>query len=673
MNIDETFRTALAHHQAGRFQQAEHMYRQVLQVDARHVQSIHLLGVLASQTGRQSLAIQLISDAIRLDDANAALRVNLGEAYREAGEIDQALACYNTAARLDRRLPYPHFYLGIVHELRDDLQSAADSYRYAILLKPDYTQAHFSLGNLLQKAGNSQAAIASFQRAVAGATESDPGFCEALLKLGSLMRELGRIDDARGYLRRAIQLRPDVAEGHFFLGNLEGAEGNWPLAIECYENAVRVNPNMAVAQARLGAALQTQKRLDAAMDRYRIAIQLKPDFGEAYFNLGTALAELGRIDEAVEQYELATRHTPDFISAHINLGAIDQDRGQEEQALEHFERALAIDPDAADPHFNRALILLRRGELTTGWLDYQARLRLPGFPVRLRDEPLWDGTPIPGKTLLVHAEQGLGDTLQFIRYLEYAKQRAGTVILQVQDALLPLLRKAGADPIFYDSLFGYDDPLPSIDFQIPLMSLPVLAGTTMDNIPSPIPYLSIGDELFEMWRVRLGDIGGFRVGIVWKGSDTHTSDRARSIPLSEFGALASVPGVTLISLQKRDGLKQFDDIDFQVRRLEDDWDEAAGPFVDTAAVMKTLDLVITADTAAAHLAGALGVPVWVALGARADWRWVLEREDTPWYPTMRLFRQKRPDDWTEVFARIATALSERKAATCPPDDGSPPV
>jgi tetratricopeptide (TPR) repeat protein len=661
MNIDEALQTALAHHQAGRFQLAEQMYRQILQVDARHVQTIHLLGVLASQTGRQSLATQLISEAIRLDSGNAALYVNLGEAYREAGDVDQALACYNTAARLDRRLPYPHFYLGMVHELRGDLKSAADSYRYAVLLKPDYTQAHFSLGNLLQQAGDSQAAIASFERAIEGPTENDPGFCEALLNLGSLTRELGRIDDARRYLRRAIQLRPDMAEGHFFLGNLEGAEGNWPLAIECYENAVRVNPSMVTAQARLGAALQTQKRLDAAMARYRIAIQLKPDFGEVYFNLGTALAELGRIDEAVEQYELAVLHTPDFISAHINLGAIYQDLGQEDQALKHIERALAIDPDAADPHFNRALILLRRGELTTGWLDYQARLRLPGFPVRLRDEPLWDGAAIPGKTLLLHAEQGLGDTLQFIRYLGYANQRAGKVILQVQDALLPLLRKAGA--VFHDSLFGYDDPLPSIDFQIPLMSLPGLAGTTMDNIPSPIPYLSIGEEFIDMWRERLGAIGGFRVGIVWKGSDTHTSDRARSIPLSEFGAIARVPGVTLISLQKRDGLKQFDDIDFQVCRLEDNWDEAAGPFVDTAAVMKNLDLVITADTAAAHLAGALGVPVWVALGTRADWRWVLEREDTPWYPTMRLFRQTHPGDWTEVFARIAAALSELKPAT----------
>ncbi len=635
-------------------QQAEQLYRQILQVNPVHSQAMHLLGVLASQTGQQRLAIKLISDAIHLDDGNAAMHVNLGEAYREDGQVDQAQACYTTAARLDRRMPHPHFYLGMLHERRGDLQSAVECYRYAVLLKPDYAQAHFSLGNLLRQAGDSQAASASFERAV----ESDPGFCEALLNLGSLSRECGRIDEARAYLRRAIQLRPDVAEGHFFLGNLEGAESNWPLAIGCYENAVRLNPNMAVAQARLGAALQTQKKLGAAMARYRIAIQLQGDYGEAYFNLGTALAELGRIDEAVEQYELAAHHTPDFIAAHINLGAIYQDRGQEEQALEHIERALAIDPDAADPHFNRALILLRRGELTAGWVDYQARLRLPTFPVRLREEPLWDGAPIPGKTLLVHAEQGLGDTLQFIRYLPFAEQLSGKVVLQVQDVLVPLLKQATVDPIFQDALYGYDDPLPPFDYQIPIMSLPGVAGTTMDNIPAPIPYLSIGEESIQNWRQRLSDLGGFRVGIVWKGSSTHTSDKARSIPLAEFAPLARVRGVSLLSLQKRDGLEQLEGIDFLVRLLDDDWDRTAGPFVDTAAIMKNLDLVITADTAAAHLAGALGVPVWVALGTRADWRWVLEREDTPWYPTMRLFRQTRAGDWTEVFSRIAAALQE---------------
>jgi tetratricopeptide (TPR) repeat protein len=659
MNIDESIQTALEHHQAGRLQQAEQTYRQILQINPQHVQAMHLLGVLASQTGQQRLAMQLISAAIRLDSGNAAMHVNLGEAYREAGELEQAQVCYTTAARLDRRMAQPHFCLGMLHERRGDLQAAAECYRYAVLLKPDYAQAHFCLGNLWRQAGDSQAAIASFERAV----ESDPGFCEAILNLGSMSRECGRIDEARGYLRRAIQLRPDVAEGHFFLGNLEGAEGNWPLAIECYENAVRLNPNMAVAQARLGAALQTQRKLDAAMARYRIAIQLQGDYCEAYFNLGTALAELGRIDEAVEQYELAAHHAPDFIAAHINLGAIYQDRGQEEQALEKFDRALAIDPDAADPHFNRALILLRRGELTAGWVDYQARLRLPIFPVRRRDEPLWDGTPIPGKTLLVHAEQGLGDTLQFIRYLSFAKERAGKVVLQVQDVLIPLLKQTATDPIFRDTLYGYDDPLPPFDYQIPTMSLPGVAGTTMENIPAPIPYLSIGEEAIENWRQRLSDLGGFRVGIVWKGSSTHTSDQARSIPLAEFAPLARLPDVTLLSLQKRDGLEQLDGIDFEVRRLGEDWDQTAGPFVDTAAVMKNLDLVITADTAAAHLAGALGVPVWVALGTRADWRWGLEREDTPWYPTMRLFRQTREGDWTDVFARIAAALQELNNTT----------
>jgi tetratricopeptide (TPR) repeat protein len=661
MSTDETFQIAFQHHQAGRLQHAEQLYRQILQDSPQHAQAMHLLGVVASQTGRQQLAIQSISAAIRLEGDIAAMHVNLGEAYRESGELDQAQACYTTAARLDRRLPHPHFYLGMLHQRRGDLQSALECFRYAALLKPDYAQAHFSVGNLLQQAGDLPGAVTSFELAI----KSDPSFCEALLNLGSLARESGRIEEARGYLRRAIQLRPDVAEGHFFLGNLEGAEGNWPKAIECYENTVRVNPVMAVAQARLGAALQSQKQFDAAMARYRIAIQLQEDYAEAYFNLGTALAEVGRIDEAIQQYELAAQHDPKFIAAHINLGAIYQDRGQEEQALEHISSALAIDPEAADPHFNRALILLRRGELATGWFDYQFRLRLPTFPVQLRSEPLWDGAPIPGQTLLVHAEQGLGDTLQFIRYLPFARERAGKVVLQVQGALIPLLREAGMDPVFRDEIYGYDDPLPAFDSQIPIMSLPGLAGTTMENIPAAIPYLAIGEISLEKWRQRLSSQGlsgqeGLRVGIVWQGSRTHTSDRTRSISLAEFAPLARLAGVNLVSLQKRDGLEQLDSIDFPLHRLGDDWDQGAGPFVDTAAVMKNLDLVITADTAAAHLAGALGVRVWVALATHVDWRWGLEREDTPWYPSMRLFRQTCAGDWAEVFSRIATALQSLK-------------
>ncbi len=653
IDSDFAIQTALVHHQAGQLLQAEQIYRRILEAEPRNVQALHLLGVIASQTGRHEAAIKLISDAIELDANNAILHLNLGEAYREAGKLDLARASYVKASALDSRWPKPHFYLALAHAAQGELQAAEECCRRAILLDPNDAAAHYSLGNILKQRGDSEAAIASYQRAV----DADSNFFEAILNLGSVLRECGRVVEARAYLHRAIQLQPRVAEGFYFLANLEGSCGNWALAIEYYRRALALNPKMVAAEARLATALQTQGILEEAVVHYRRAIELQPDFGEAYYNLGTALAEQGHMPEAAEQYELAIQHNPGFISAHINLAGFYQDNGQEDRALVHIDRALEIDPQAPEPRFNRALIFLRRGELAAGWGDFQARLRLKGFPVQARTEPLWDGSQILGKTLLAHWEQGLGDTLHFIRYAPLAKERCARVVLQVQTALVPLLRQAGLEEIF-----GDDDPLPPCDVQAPLMSLPGMLGTTLANIPAEVPYLSVPDTVIARWQERLATLGGLRVGIAWQGSPTHISDRARSIPLAEFEPLARIAGVTLVNLQKHDGVEQLDEVKFAVHRLEGDWDETAGPFVDTAGVMKNLDLVITADTAIAHLAGAMGVNVWVALDVHCDWRWMRDREDTPWYPTMRLFRQAQKGNWTDVFGRIAAQLQRYR---CP--------
>jgi hypothetical protein len=272
---------------------------------------------------------------------------------------------------------------------------------------------------------------------------------------------------------------------------------------------------------------------------------------------------------------------------------------------------------------------------------------VPGFPIRHFDRPLWDGTPLGERTLLVHAEQGLGDTLHFVRYLKLARRLAPKLIFSPQPALVPLLRHSGMGDVLVE-----DTMQAAFDLHVPLLSLPGILGTRGDNIPSDVPYLSVPRELVEKWRTRLAAIDGLRIGIAWQGSRGHVGDRERSIPFSSFAPLAQVEGVTLISLQKGDGTQQLAQAGFGVRTLGDDWDESAGPLVDTAAAMQHLDLVVTADTAIAHLAGALGVRVFVALATRADWRWFRSASDTPWYPTMTLFRQSRAGDWGEVFARI---------------------
>jgi tetratricopeptide (TPR) repeat protein len=652
IRIEEALRTALAHQQAGRLHEAEQVCRQVLQAEPQNVAALHLLGLAALASGDYDAAIRWISDAIRAGPGHPTLHMSLGEAYRAAGRVDEARRSYASASSLDPRLALPHFYLGLLEESQGHLPNAEACYRRAVSLDPAYADAHYALGNLAREAGNTAMALEHYERAIA----NKPDFFDALISLGSLSRECGHVDQARASLQRAIQLRPSAPEAHLLLGNLESACGNFPGAIGCYENALRLNPNLAVATARLGMALLMLNRRDEAIAHFRRAIELQPGLAEAHYNLGTALAEQGDRPAAVEHFEQTLLHDPRFAAAHVNLGAIFQDQDDDDRALAHLDRACQLNPDAAELQFNRGLICLKQGNLAEGWARYHARLRLPNFPVRVMSEPLWDGSPIRDKALLIHAEQGLGDTFQFVRYVRMAAERCERVLLQVQPPLVPLLRMAGLGP-----LYGDDDALPSFDFQAPLLSLPGLLGTTLSTIPDEVPYLSVPAELVDRWRDRLKTLSGLRVGIVWRGSPTHALDASRSIPLADFEALARVPGVSLISLQKGAGV-ELRDVRFDVRALDEPWDEASGPFVDTAAVLKNLDLLVAADTAAAHLAGALGAKVWLALAARADWRWMRGRNDSPWYPTMRLFRQTTAGDWHGVFERIARELTRETAA-----------
>ncbi len=306
---------------------------------------------------------------------------------------------------------------------------------------------------------------------------------------------------------------------------------------------------------------------------------------------------------------------------------------------------------------NCALLLLADGRLGEAWADYDWRVRVPSFPVHRIDKPKWDGAALAGRTLLVHAEQGLGDTLQFVRYLRLLAARGIEAIVQVQPPLVRLLERSG-----YRRVVADEGAAPECDVQVPLMSLPGIFGTALESVPAEVPYLFAHDEDVARWRDRLSGLEGLRIGIAWQGSATHQRDRDRSIPLAAFAPLARIKGATLVSLQKGAGSEQLGNVPFAVRQLGDAWDPPGRPLVDTAAVMMNLDLVITADTAIAHLAGALAAPVWVALSTHADWRWMRNRPDTPWYPTMRLFRQTSAGDWDQVFARIAAELAAIKDA-----------
>jgi tetratricopeptide (TPR) repeat protein len=480
-----------------------------------------------------------------------------------------------------------------------------------------------------------------------------PDDFDTLLRLGVRARDARQFDEAAECYRRAQTIQPNSPLLFIHLGDLAMARGAPRVAVAHYGSAARLDPQAAMPESRRATALQASGELQEAVAHYRRAIALSPRDKMAHYNLGTALESLGERDLAADQFRAALALDPGFAIAHLNLGAYYQRLRDFAPAQAHYDSALAIDPDSAMAHFNRGLIWLTEGQWEDGWREYEWRAKVPNFPIRSFPYERWQGAPLAG-TLLVHSEQGLGDTLQFIRYVPLVRPRCARVLTLVQPGLAQVLEQSGFGDVFED-----ERDLPHAVAHVPLLSLPGIVGTTVENVPAPKAYLSADPRLVEVWRQRLGQSPALRVGLCWQGSAKLVGDARRSIPLAAFAPLARVPGIQLVSLQRHEGVEQLDALagQFSIVDLRPDYDTEAGAFTNAAAVMRCLDLVISVDTAIAHLAGALGVPVWVALPARSDWRWLLSRDDSPWYPTMRLFRQAVPDEWTDVVEHMAAALA----------------
>jgi tetratricopeptide (TPR) repeat protein len=509
------------------------------------------------------------------------------------------------------------------------------------------------------QAGRLQAAEQIYRQILA----ADPNHADAWHLLGVANAQAGNHERAVEYICRALALKPDWAEAQLNLGNASMAQGKLDEAVAAYRRALELRPDFVEAHNNLGNLLKEQGKLDQAAACYRRALELKPDFVEAHNNHANLLKEQGDLDEAVACYRRVLELKPDFAEAHNNLGVALKGQRKLDQALACYRRALELKPDFADAGWNHAFLSLLGGDFQRGWAEYHWLWKTEPFARREFSQALWDGQPLDGRTILLHAEHGLGDAIQFIRYAPLVKQRGGTVIVQCPKLLLSLLTGCAG----IERLVGRADPLPAFDVQAPLESLPAIFRTALEDIPAAVPYLFAEPDRVQRWRRELGG-GGFKIGIAWQGNRRFRSDRDRSIPLSCFEPLASLPGARLFSLQKGAAVEQLHDLAgrFPVTELSSRLDD----FTDTAAVMMNLDLVVTSDTVIAHLAGALGVPVWVALSLVPDWRWLLDRSDSPWYPTMRLFRQDRRGDWQGAFRRIEVALGEQMARQAlPPAPG----
>jgi Tfp pilus assembly protein PilF len=465
--------------------------------------------------------------------------------------------------------------------------------------------------------------------------------------------QAGDLAGASQAYRRVAEIEPSAVAAWQMIAAIHQLEGRLDLAVTTYQQVLRLDPNHVEALNNLGFALHSQGQFESALECLQRALELKPDYSDAHSNLGNVLQEQGYIDLAVASYRQAIRLKPAFFDALNNLGNTLRVQGKLAESIASYERALEVKPDNPQVRMSRALCWLQMGDFERGWAEYEWRLKCKEFSIPAFPRPLWDGSSLEGRPILLYADHGLGDSIQFIRYAPMVKARGGRVIVACQQPLARLLATCPG----IDQVVAEGSLLPDFAFYAPLMSLPGIFGTSLASIPAEVPYVTADAGLVDHWHRELGPSGGLRIGIAWQGNPRHQRDRQRSFRLAQLEPLARVAGVRLFSLQKGFGTDQIAELDG--RFAVSDIGSRFGDFMDTAAVMRNLDLVISLDSSLAHLAGALGVPIWMAIPIAADWRWLTEREDSPWYPTMRLFRQKRWGDWDEVFSRMAVELETK--------------
>lgn len=480
---------------------------------------------------------------------------------------------------------------------------------------------------------------------------------DALHLLGMLVNSRGFGAQAVDLIRRAIEIKPAVADFHNNLGTVLGATGSTLEAENAFRAALAIKPEFAEAHRNLGLSLRKQGRMVEAANAFRRATHLRPDYGEAQANLAGTMRALGQAGEAADAEREALGIQGGPPEAHSTLGLDLRKLRRLDEAIDQLRKAVSLSPDDPFVHFNLALVLLESGQLEEGFAEYEWRWKLPDFEKKRRNftQPRWDGSDLSGRTILLYTEQGLGTNIQFIRYVSLIAERGGKVIVQCPPVLARLFATVtGVSQVFA----GGNEPPAYFDVHAPMASLPHLLKTTMETVPNRVPYFSVDLKLVEKWQRRIvREEGIMNVGLVWAGNQK--PDPARTCPLSEFAPLADVKGVRFYSLQKGDFAKDLNNPPAGLKLI--DLADGLGDFADTAAAVSLMDLVISVDTSVAHLAGALGKRTWTLLPYLADWRWLVGTEESVWYPGTRLWRQNRQGEWREVIEATSRELLSSEA------------
>jgi tetratricopeptide (TPR) repeat protein len=689
--LSELLRDATQRHQQGQLDEAERLYRALLTCDPDHFDALNRLAIVALQQGNLAEALSRVERALRVNPRSVTAISNKGTILLSLHKHDEALATFDRAIELAPDDADAHYNRGNALRSLHRPAEALASYDQAISFRPGDIEALTNRGNALLDLEQHEEALASYEQALAincnytealtnrgsallklkrpsdalmsfdAALALRPTYAEALNNRGTALLALMRPEEALASLDRALSIRPDYAEALNNRGNALLDLKRPDEALKSFEQAIAVRPTYADALNNRGNALIQLMRFQDALASYDRALAMKPNYVEAINNRGAALHPLGRTEDALANFEQALSIRPGYTDALNNRGNALVNLKRPEEALANFDEVLTTNPGNADTLFSRGTASLLMGNFAAGWQDYEHRFDCKDADKRVltASYPNWRGGSVKGKRIIVYEEQGIGDTIQFFRYLRLLVSLGAEVTFIVRAGLHRLLRTVNT-PI---RMFDKHPSREVFDLQSALLSLPAAFRTTLDTIPSAVPYLSPESALVAQWHERLGD-GGFKVGIAWQGNPKAKIDIGRSVPLRSFRPVADIPGVRLFPLQKHHGLEQLADLGavLPIQTFGDEWDNGPDAFVDTAAIMANLDLVITSDTAVAHLAGALGRPVWVLLKQVPDWRWMLDRRDSPWYPTMKLYRQAVRDDWDGVLQGVAKDVAKLGSA-----------
>lgn len=560
-----------------------------------------------------------------------------------------------------RELSEEYVLLGSHFEQIGNHERAAELYTKAMSLDTENYRAltHLAKVFCMQKKIDDATALLE-QRIELGHSDAELHF-----QLGQCYQQKEEWEKAAAQYKRTVELDPNNLNAHLYAGAAYEKTNQIIAAITAFHKATRMDPTLFEAWHQLGSLYRHIERLEDAVPAYRKAMKLRPQSAHVIMDLANTLNMLNHNDEALELYKTIIEQNPSALSALYNFGFTLKKMGKLKEALQIYQEVLSKKPDYAPVHFSLSSIYLTLGDFERGLPEYEWRWKAYNETKQRDAIPLWNGEQLTGKTLLVCAEQGLGDTLQFVRYLKLLKAKYPHIklVLETQSALAPLLR---LQP-YIDHVIARNTQRPRCDYQIPLMSIPLQVQTRLETIPADIPYIAADEERIAFWKEKLSTDSNFKIGICWQGNARYATlalrkaVAAKSLDLQSLKPLSELDGVSIYCLQQVDGLDQVTDCDFTDKLIffDTEFDSKYGSFMDSAAVIQQLDLVISVDTAPCHLAAAMNIPTWIMLPFPADWRWLLERSDSPWYPTVRLFRQPSAGDWNTPLSEMLSELKKK--------------